>query len=129
MVDWDHTSGLGDGRLPPLVAVFVRRILGRARSSATSTARAFTLDPSFAETLRREPAVWLDQGRDDYAGVTWSNIPLEDGRRIFLGWMSNWDYAEEVPTRPSRGAMTLPRTLRLARTDVRYRVSPHRYES
>ncbi len=83
---------------------------------------AFTLDPSFAETLRREPAVWLDQGRDDYAGVTWSNIPKEDGRRIFLGWMSNWDYAQEVPTRPWRSAMTLPRTLRLVRTDVGYRV-------
>ncbi|MBS1796333.1 MAG: glycoside hydrolase family 32 protein [Acidobacteria bacterium] len=57
---------------------------------------------------------WLDQGRDDYAGVTWSNAPR--GRRIFLGWMSNWDYAQQVPTAKWRSAMTLPRELGLAET-------------
>ncbi len=36
---------------------------------------------------------WVDWGRDNYAGVTWSNIPENDGRRLFLGWMSNWQYA------------------------------------
>ena len=82
----------------------------------------YTLDPSFVEDLGRERAAWLDQGRDDYAGVTWSDIPKEDGRRIFLGWMSNWDYAQEVPTTPWRSAMTLPRTLRLVRTDGAYRI-------
>lgn len=60
-----------------------------------------------------EQAVWLDYGRDNYAGVTWSDIPAADGRRIFLGWMSNWDYANVVPTEAWRSAMTLPRTLAL----------------
>jgi fructan beta-fructosidase len=54
---------------------------------------------------------WLDQGSDDYAGVTFSDIPREDGRRIFLGWMNNWWYAQDVPTSPWRGAMTVPRQL------------------
>lgn len=54
---------------------------------------------------------WVDYGRDDYAGVTFSNIPREDGRRIFLGWMNNWWYAQDVPTSPWRGAMTIPRQL------------------
>ena len=58
--------------------------------------------------------MWLDYGRDNYAGVTWSNAP--QGRRIFLGWMSNWDYAQAVPTEKWRSAMTLPRELRLAKT-------------
>lgn len=84
--------------------------------------RSFTLDPSFAETLQHQRAVWLDQGRDDYAGVTWSDVSESDGRRIFIGWMSNWDYAMEVPTHPWRSAMTLPRTLRLVRTDQGYRI-------
>jgi len=56
---------------------------------------------------------WLDRGKDDYAGVTWSDIPSDDGRRIFMGWMSNWQYAMAVPTSPWRSAMTLPRELRL----------------
>jgi len=60
-----------------------------------------------------EGSVWADQGRDDYAGVTWSDIPAEDGRRIFLGWMSNWVYAQKVPTERWRSAMTLPRILAL----------------
>lgn len=60
--------------------------------------------------------LWLDYGKDNYAGVTWSDIPEEDGRRIFMGWMSNWQYANKVPTSPWRSAMTIPRTLSLQNT-------------
>ncbi|WP_430821489.1 glycoside hydrolase family 32 protein [Carboxylicivirga caseinilyticus] len=56
---------------------------------------------------------WLDWGMDNYAGVTWSDIPEEDGRRLLIGWMSNWQYAQEVPTESWRSAMTLPRELKL----------------
>jgi fructan beta-fructosidase len=56
---------------------------------------------------------WLDWGRDNYAGVTWSNIPESDGRRIFIGWMSNWNYATVVPTTVWRSATTVPRELSL----------------
>ncbi len=57
--------------------------------------------------------LWIDYGRDNYAGVTYSNIPKEDGRRIFMGWMSNWDYANNVPTKNFRNAMTVPREFKL----------------
>jgi fructan beta-fructosidase len=56
---------------------------------------------------------WIDWGRDNYAGVTWSNIPGSDGRRIFIGWMSNWNYATVVPTTVWRSATTIPRELSL----------------
>ena len=82
----------------------------------------FELDPSFAATLEEQSAVWLDWGSDDYAGVTWSDVPPADGRRIFIGWMSNWNYAQAVPTHPWRSAMTLPRTLTLHDTGSGYRV-------
>ena len=55
--------------------------------------------------------LWLDYGRDNYAGVTFSNIPKTDNRRIFMGWMSNWDYANNVPTKAFRSAMTVAREL------------------
>lgn len=55
---------------------------------------------------------WLDYGPDEYAGVTWSNT---GNKRIFLGWMSNWMYANEVPTETWRSAMTIPRELGMAR--------------
>lgn len=53
---------------------------------------------------------WLDYGPDEYAGITWSNT---GDRRIFLGWMSNWQYADKVPTEKWRSAMTVPRDLGL----------------
>ncbi len=59
----------------------------------------------------------LDHGRDLYAGVTFSDVP--DGRRVMLGWVSNWQYARDVPTVPFRGAMSLPRELSLRRADAR----------
>lgn len=63
-----------------------------------------------------ETALWADHGADCYAMVTWSDIPKADGRRIAMGWMNNWDYAEKLPTSPWRGAMTLPRELGLRKT-------------
>jgi fructan beta-fructosidase len=54
---------------------------------------------------------WLDYGPDNYAGVTWSNT---GSRTLFIGWMSNWDYAQMVPTEKWRSAMTLPRELKLS---------------
>lgn len=61
--------------------------------------------------------MWLDYGRDNYAGVSWSDIPEQDGRRVIIGWMSNWKYANETPTGSWRGAMTLPRALSLTSKD------------
>ena len=54
---------------------------------------------------------WIDYGRDNYAGVTFYNAP--DNRRIFLAWMSNWDYAAKLPSPIWRGSMTAPRELAL----------------
>ena len=64
-------------------------------------------------TSEQREARWLDWGTDNYAGVTYNNTP--DGDRIFIGWMSNWDYARDTPTERWRSAMTLPRTLELRR--------------
>jgi fructan beta-fructosidase len=83
----------------------------------------FTLDAAFEGRLQGNPAAgvrssaaWVDYGTDDYAGVTWSGLPASDGRHVFQGWMSNWSYAQRVPTERWRGAMTLPRELKLIRT-------------
>lgn len=49
---------------------------------------------------------WLDFGKDNYALVSWSDAP--EGRRTAIGWMSNWQYAADVPTMQYRSANTLP---------------------
>jgi fructan beta-fructosidase len=66
------------------------------------------------------PAVsvhWVDYGKDNYAGVTFSDALREDGRRIFLGWMNNWSYARDVPTFPWKGSLIIPRQLNLQESD------------
>ena len=59
------------------------------------------------------PLKWLDYGKDHYATVSFSDAP--EGRRTVLGWMSNWQYAAEVPTMQFRSANTLPREIGLFR--------------
>lgn len=59
------------------------------------------------------PTKWLDYGKDNYALVSWSGAP--DGRRTAIGWMSNWQYAADVPTMQYRSANTLPREIGLFR--------------
>lgn len=59
---------------------------------------------------QKEPK-WLDYGTDNYAGVTYNNVP--GNGRFFIGWMSNWNYAQDTPTKKWRSAMTVPRKLSL----------------
>ena len=60
-------------------------------------------------------AKWVDYGRDFYAPISWSDIPNEDGRRIWIGWMNNWETCL-LPTSPWRSAMSVPRSLSLRHT-------------
>lgn len=59
--------------------------------------------------------LWADYGKDFYATNSFSDIPPKDGRRIWMGWISNWQYANREPTLIWRGAQSLPRTLKLKR--------------
>ncbi|MBO0343182.1 glycoside hydrolase family 32 protein [Muricauda lutimaris] len=77
-------------------------------------------------TDQKEPK-WLDYGTDNYAGVTYNNVP--NGERIFIGWMSNWDYARDTPTKKWRSAMTLPRKLSLYEWDDDYFLASYPIET
>lgn len=66
----------------------------------------FTADAASGQTR------WVDRGSDFYAPQSFSDVP--DGRRLWLGWTSNWDYADKIPTDPWRGMMSTPRQLALA---------------
>ena len=56
---------------------------------------------------------WLDYGKDHYATVSFYNAP--DNRRVVLAWMSNWQYANQVPTKQYRSGNSIPRDLGLFR--------------
>lgn len=63
----------------------------------------FTCEDNPSETK------WMDYGKDHYATVTFHNAP--EGRIVALPWMSNWQYANQVPTQQFRSANGLPRDL------------------
>ncbi|RCW51954.1 GH32 C-terminal domain-containing protein [Paenibacillus prosopidis] len=70
----------------------------------------FTNDNSAGTVL------WADLGSDFYAGISFSDIPAADGRRIMLSWMNNWNYGQSIPTSIWRSSMTIPRELKLTDT-------------
>jgi fructan beta-fructosidase len=57
--------------------------------------------------------LWADYGKDFYATNSFSDLPASDGRRIWVGWISNWQYANAEPTKLWRGAQSIPRSLSL----------------
>ena len=72
-----------------------------------------------------EETKWLDYGKDHYATVTWHNAP--NNRVVAIGWMSNWQYANNVPTVAFRSQNTIARDLSLFIDDAgeyRVRVTP-----
>ena len=64
-------------------------------------------------TCESKPEVtkWMDYGKDHYATVSFDNAP--EGRRVVIAWMSNWQYANQVPTKQFRSANSIPRDLDL----------------
>ncbi|MEP3838899.1 MAG: glycoside hydrolase family 32 protein [Algibacter sp.] len=82
----------------------------------------FTMDEEFETAISKKHDYWIDFGRDNYAGVTWSNATRKDGSKLMLGWMSNWDYAQKVPTETWRSAMTIARKVQLQKNETGYRL-------
>lgn len=93
---------------------------GGDRGSATQYFVGNFDGKEFRNTDSRNRISWLDFGWDNYAGVTWANSPNDE--TIFIGWMSNWLYAQDVPTSPWRSSMTVPRKLTLFRSPAGMRV-------
>jgi fructan beta-fructosidase len=65
--------------------------------------------------------LYLDYGKDFYAGITYNDMPTTDKRRIMIGWANCWEYANDIPTKGFRGMMAIPRQLSLSkRGDNKY---------
>lgn len=69
----------------------------------------------FVAHYEKETVLWVDHGCDFYAVQSWNHSP--DGRRIWIAWMNNWMYGDQIPTNNWRGAMTIPREINLIETE------------
>jgi len=137
LLHWTHAGGFGPGdpadgpwECPDLFAlpvegepdrrrwvlkVDVQRADGARYFVGDFDGSRFVVDPETPRDLR------VDRGRDFYAAQSFSDLP--DERRVWIGWMSHWDYANAVPTAPWRGQLSIPRELRLARTQAGLRLA------
>ncbi len=144
LIDWHHQSFVGPGgaaghlwECPDLFPLPVEGRPGEVRwmfkvdlircddraGSATMVMIGDFDGVRFSPELDEQGAPvwqWVDGGRDFYAAISWSDVPPEDGRRIWIGWLSNHQYGKETPTGTWRGAMSVPRKLTLRERGARY---------
>lgn len=141
LTDWTYASSFGEGygahggvwECPDLLEMKVAGSdekkwvlicnLNPGGPSGGSAAQYFVGDfdgRTFSTTSPKELTKWIDYGKDHYAMVSWHNAP--QGPKV-IAWMSNWEYANAVPTKQFRSAMSLPRTLGLYKQGSEYYVS------
>ena len=124
--DWKYESSFGEGygnhegvwECPDLLKMGDKWVLicninpgGPFGGSATQYFVGSFDGHKFTCESKPEVTKWMDYGKDHYATVSFSNAP--DGRIVVLPWMSNWQYANQVPTQQFRSANGLPRDLGL----------------
>ena len=124
--DWKFESSFGEGygnhggvwECPDLLKMGDKWVLicninpgGPFGGSATQCFVGSFDGHKFTCESKPEVTKWMDYGKDHYATVSFSNSP--DGRIVVLPWMSNWQYANQVPTQQFRSANGLPRDLGL----------------
>ena len=124
--DWEYESSFGEGygnhggvwECPDLLKMGDKWVLicninpgGPFGGSATQYFVGSFDGHKFTCESKPEVTKWMDYGKDHYATVSFSNAP--DGRIVVLPWMSNWQYANQVPTQQFRSANGLPRDLGL----------------
>ena len=76
----------------------------------TTTGARGAPGPSSTPAPSSTPTGWTNYGKDDYCAISFTGLPKQE-KPVLLGWMSNWEYAAELPTAPWRGQMSLPRRL------------------
>ena len=81
-----------------------------------------TFTPDAPVAAGDEHARWVDYGADFYAAVSWSDVPEIEGERLWIAWMNNWTYAQDIPTAPWRSAQSLPRRVTLRTLDGKVRL-------
>lgn len=63
----------------------------------------------------------IDYGKEFYASMSFSNMP--NNRRVMMAWMTNWDYPFAFPTMGWKGELSIPREVRLEKTDEGIRLA------
>lgn len=130
LIRWEHASSFGpegavDGvwECPDIVTVPIE---GTSESASVlllsvqdgapaggSGMQYFVGELTGATFTSTQESRWVDHGADFYAAISYAGTP--EAEPVVQAWMSNWQYAAQVPATDFRGSMTLPRRLALRR--------------
>jgi fructan beta-fructosidase len=127
--DWKLLSNFGPAgdlsgvwECPDLMQVPIEGEPGKTKwvlfTSQNSTMQYFVGEFDGTEFLEDKPQTKIhkqDYGTDYYAAVTYHNSP--EKQPISIGWVNNWEYANAIPTKPWKSAMSLPRKLSVKKMD------------
>ncbi|WP_440135309.1 glycoside hydrolase family 32 protein [Chitinophaga sancti] len=118
---WEHLSDFGpmgavasDWEVPDLFALDGKWVLTIGQGpnrmqyfTGHFDGRSFVSDP-------QPEALWADYGPDFYAARSWRNADDTASTRVtWMGWLGNWTYARDVPSRWGKGFESIPRDLSL----------------
>jgi fructan beta-fructosidase len=120
---WDHLSDFGPRgdisgvwECPDLMQAPIVGEPGKYKwvlfTSQNSTMQYFVGEFDGTQFLEDKPSSTIhkqDHGTDYYAAVAYHNT--NDKQPISIGWVNNWEYANTIPTKPWKSAMSLPRKL------------------
>ncbi len=122
--DWKHLSDFGPAgdtsgvwECPDLTQVPVQGMPGKKKwllqMSMNASMQYFVGEfdgVQFKNENSNSEIVRPDYGTDYYAAIAYNQLPASRAPAA-IGWINNWNYANDIPTTPWKGAMSLPRTL------------------
>ena len=122
--DWKHLSNFGPvgdtsgvWECPDLTQVPVEGIPGKKKwllqTSQNASMQYFVGEfdgVSFKNENKTTAILRPDYGPDYYAAIAYNQLPATV-LPTAIGWVNNWNYANDIPTTPWKSAMSLPRNL------------------
>ncbi len=107
---WVMLCGMGPNKIQYFTGEFDGRRFTADKETLDYLARSERKDTG------REHALWVDWGSDFYAARVFRDLDQGGGSDTWIAWMGNWEYANHTPTSWGRGALSIPRRIRLVNT-------------
>jgi fructan beta-fructosidase len=122
--DWIHLSDFGPSgdtsgvwECPDLTAVPVDGMPGKKKwllqMSMNASMQYFVGEFDGEKFINENPAKKIfrpDYGPDYYAAIAYNQLP-KSHLPTAIGWVNNWNYANDIPTTAWKSAMSIPRSL------------------
>lgn len=74
------------------------------------------------KSQKQEEVLFVDEGKDFYAAIPYNNLPKSQKNPVIIGWVNDWEYANDIPLEGYRGGFSVARKLRLYKDQTAYKL-------